>query len=46
MNCANDSISVDPELARVPEPTTLALLMLGLTGMAFSKRRNNALMMA
>lgn len=46
MNCANDSISVDPELARVPEPATLALLMLGLTGMAFSKQRNNALMMA
>ncbi len=40
MNCANDSISVDPVLARVPEPATLALLMLGLTGMAFFKRRN------
>lgn len=40
-NCANDSIMVDPPSA-VPEPGTLALLPLGLIGLAALRRRKSA----
>jgi len=40
-NCANDSIIVDPP-AGVPEPGTLALLPLGLLGLAALRRRKAA----
>jgi len=39
-NCANDSIMVDPP--SVPEPGTLALLPLGLLGLAALRRRKAA----
>jgi hypothetical protein len=39
-NCANDSIIVDPP--SVPEPGTLALLPLGLLGLAALRRRKTA----
>lgn len=46
-NCANDSISVSgrysaPDRAQVPEPGTLALLPLGLLGLAALRRRIKA----
>lgn len=41
MNCANDSISADPDLT-IPEPGTLALLPLGLLGLATLRRRKTA----
>ena len=41
MNCANDSISADPDLT-IPEPGTLALLPLGLLGLAALRRRKAA----
>lgn len=41
-NCANDSILVDPPTAQIPEPATLALLPLGLVGIAFLRRRQSA----
>jgi hypothetical protein len=41
MNCANDSIWADPELT-VPEPGTLALIPLGLLGLAALRRRKTA----
>jgi hypothetical protein len=41
MDCANDAIWADPELtaSAVPEPTTLALLPLGLLGLMAMRRR-------
>lgn len=43
-NCANDSIIVDPPspAASVPEPGTLALLPLGMIGLAALRRRKSA----
>ncbi len=41
MNCANDSISADPDLT-IPEPGTLALLPLGLLGLAALRRSKAA----
>lgn len=41
MNCANDSISADPEL-KVPEPATLALMPLGMVGLIALRRRKAA----
>ncbi len=39
MDCANDAIWVDPDLAAIPEPATLALLPLGLAGLLALRRR-------
>lgn len=39
MNCANDSLTVDPVPGAVPEPGTLAMLPLGLLGMGWLARR-------
>jgi hypothetical protein len=43
-NCANDSIIVDPpsQAASVPEPGTLALLPVGMIGLAALRRRKSA----
>lgn len=40
MNCANDSLTVDPVPSAVPEPATLALLPLGLLVMRWTSRRH------
>mgnify|MGYP001369125919 CR=1 FL=1 len=45
MNCANDAISVQgsrPPQNRIPEPGTLALLPLGMIGLAILRRRKSA----
>jgi hypothetical protein len=43
MNCANDAILVDPPLnVPVPEPGTLALMLLGLTGVMSLRLRKKA----
>ncbi len=41
-NCANDSILVDPPGNAVPEPTTMALLPLGMLGLLVLRRRGSA----
>jgi hypothetical protein len=44
-NCANDSIWVDPPMSpqgSVPEPGTLALLPLGMIGLAALRRKKPA----
>jgi hypothetical protein len=41
MNCANDAISADPP-GSVPEPGTLALMLLGLTGVMSLRLRKKA----
>jgi len=37
-NCANDSIIVDPPAASVPEPSTMALLPIGILGLLALRR--------
>jgi hypothetical protein len=44
MNCANDAISVDPELrGTVPEPNSVLLLTAGILGLLIIGRNHNAL---
>lgn len=42
MNCANDAISVDPDLGTVPEPNSVLLLAAGMLGfISISQKRNS-----
>jgi hypothetical protein len=42
MNCANDAILVDPNLATVPEPNSLLLLSAGILGLFSIGRKNSS----
>ena len=41
MTCANDVIEGEVDLKKVPEPGTIGLAALALTGMFFMRRRSS-----